>query len=381
MEIIYHSFEGIPEEWPADIATMDSDKTLVLIFAASHAIDKPEVFESLSKLMPASCIAGCSTSGEIHNTEIYDDSLVIAVTRFTDTNVRMASVDISEGHDSHQAGQQLANELKQDDLKTVLVFSEGLNINGTELTAGISETLGADVAVTGGLAGDGSRFERTWVLSNGRISSDQIVAVGLYGDKIHVSYGSKGGWAEFGIVREVTASDKNILHEIDGEPALDVYKKYLGEQAKELPASALWYPIAICPENEGDEPIVRTVLAVDEDSKSMTFAGNLPTGCQIQLMRTNLDDLVDAAEDVAEMTCKEQDIDEQQPVLSIAVSCVGRRLVMGGRTEDEIEAVHDVLPEGAHLLGFYSYGEISPYVDGTCSLHNQTMTLTSIWED
>jgi hypothetical protein len=59
---------------------------------------------------------------------------------------------------------------------------------------------------------------------------------------------------------------------------------------------------------------------------------------------------------------------------------VGRRLVLGSRTEEEIEATLEVLPKGTQQIGFYSYGEISPYTAGTCDLHNQTMTLTTLSE-
>jgi hypothetical protein len=63
--------------------------------------------------------------------------------------------------------------------------------------------------------------------------------------------------------------------------------------------------------------------------------------------------------------------------LALLVSCIGRRLLMGQRIEDEIQAVRKVLPTEVPQLGFYSYGEIAPHCrSGDCDLHNQTMTMT-----
>jgi hypothetical protein len=124
---------------------------------------------------------------------------------------------------------------------------------------------------------------------------------------------------------------------------------------------------------------VRTVLAVDEQRQSMTFAGDIPQGSRAQLMRANFDRLIQGASDAATLAGAARDVRDGE-TLAIAISCVGRRLVLGERTEEEVEATLDVLPPGSRQIGFYSYGEISPYAKGPCDLHNQTMTLTTIAE-
>lgn len=382
MKLQYYSYESIPESWPEELLAGDSERTMVILFAGGdNGLQASDRFKQLQDAMPLSHIMGCSTSGEIHGTEIFDDSLVMASLKFESSDVKSAYAHLDQTCDSIEAGKHIAGMLNSDELKALIVLSDGLHVNGTDLVAGINQVVSKDVVVTGGLAGDGTRFEKTWVLGPEGPKEFQIAAIGLYGDHVRVGHGSKGGWSEFGIERHVTRSQKNVLYELDGEPALEIYKKYLGELAAELPASALWYPLAICSENDDDDEIVRTVLAVNEDEDSITFAGDVPEGRQVQLMRTNMDNLIDAAADVARMAGERGGNKKADGLLSLAISCVGRRLVLGDRTEDEVESVMENMPENTSQIGFYSFGEISPHSSGKCELHNQTMTLTTIWEE
>ena len=205
-----------------------------------------------------------------------------------------------------------------------------------------------------------------------------IVAVGLFGESVIVGHGSQGGWDMFGPHRMVTKSQSNVLYELDGEPALALYKKYLGERASGLPATGLLFPLAVYPSQGDGKALVRTILAVDEEKQSITFAGDIPQGAKVQFMKANFDRLVEGALNAARVTREKTSAGEQ--MLSIAISCVGRRLVLGERSEEETEATLEVLPKGTRQIGFYSYGEISPYATGHCDLHNQTMTLTTISE-
>jgi hypothetical protein len=262
------------------------------------------------------------------------------------------------------------------DLKAVLVLSDGLGVNGSELVRGFNDRFQGRVAVTGGLAGDGDRFLRTWVLKEGLPVPGWVEAVGFYGDAIHVSHGSKGGWDTFGPERRVTRSAGNVLFELDGKPALELYKTYLGDRVSGLPATALLFPLALRERAGEDRHLVRTVLAVDDREQSMTFAGDMPQGSVVQFMRANFERLIGGAEAAALGMAVLPDL----PALAIAISCVGRRLVLGERAEEEVEATLQVLPPGTEQVGFYSYGEISPYTTGACDLHNQTMTLTALQE-
>ena len=361
--------------WSKPFPDVDSDRTLITVFGASSFLDDPEPIRELTSAFPSSHIVGCSSSGEIHGETLSDGSLSVAVTRFEGTQLRVAVQPVSSDG-SLSAGRELGKILAAEDLKAVFLVSDGLDVNGTDLVVGISEVIPGAI-ITGGLAGDGDRFERTWTLVDGKPVSGFVTAVGLYGDRVRVGHGSRGGWDRFGPERIVTSSQGNVLYELDGEPALELYKKYLGELASGLPATGLLFPLALRADEDDDKQLVRTILSVDEDTQSLVFAGDIPEGHRARLMQANFDRLVGGAELAAEHALVP---DAPGPYLTIAISCVGRRLVLGERTEDELEAVLHVLPEDNHQVGFYSYGEISPYTEGTCDLHNQTMTLTVVAE-
>ncbi len=360
------------EAFPA----LDSPQTLVVVFGGASFLDTPGPLDDLVAAYPSSVVVGCSSAGEIFGDRISDDSLSVAVARFEHGSLRQARADVEKDVSSSVAGEALARQLIGPDLRAVFVLSDGLSVNGTELLAGIHRAVDASVAVTGGLAGDGSRFKRTWVLSGGKPSSGVVVAVGLYGKSIGVSHGSRGGWDAFGPERLVTHSEGNVLYTLDDEPALALYKTYLGERAQGLPATALLFPLALRAV-DSTKTVVRTILSVDESNQTMTFAGDIPQHSIVQLMRANFDRLIDGASQASEAASAP----EAGESLTVAVSCVGRRLVLGERAEEEVEAAQEGLPPDGKMVGFYSYGEISPFAPGECGvLHNQTMTLTRFWE-
>ncbi|MBL8043332.1 MAG: FIST C-terminal domain-containing protein [Nitrospira sp.] len=366
---------------PAELTALDSETSLLLLFGGSRLIDRPALIQQVLDACPRSHVMGCSTAGEIHGCEISDDSLVVAAARFDHTALRTAQATVQAPTDSYTAGCTIAEQLTHSSLRGVFVLSDGLNVNGSELVKGLNDTLGGAVVVTGGLAGDGTDFKRTWVIKDRMPIGGYVTAIGFYGDHVKLGHGSKGGWDKFGPERLVTKSKGNILYELDGRPALQLYKEYLGDRAAGLPATGLLFPLAIRSSNTDGKILVRTILAVDEAAQSMTFAGDLPEGVLAQLMRANFDRLVQGASDAATLAVNgRDDTSSPSPTLSIAISCVGRRLVLGERTEEEIEAALDILPKGSSQVGFYSYGEISPYKSGACDLHNQTMTLTTITE-
>ncbi len=265
--------------------------------------------------------------------------------------------------------------LNAEDLKHIFIISDGLGVNGSELAGGFESELDG-VTVTGGLAGDMANFDTTLTGLNEKPSTGNIVAVGFYGP-VKIGYGSVGGWDVFGPTRTITKSEGNVLYELDHQSALQLYKKYLGEKAQELPGSALHFPLSITTGDQ-DKPKVRTILSVDEASQSMTFAGDLPEGAKAKLMKANFEKLIDGATDAAESAI----LQGQTPELAILVSCVGRRLVLDQRIEEEIESVKDMLDPQTTITGFYSYGELAPFAgEVNCELHNQTMTVTLLSEE
>lgn len=356
----------------------DTEAQLALVFSSTALLSDASVWTQLRALYPRAHIVGCSTAGEIADTHVYDDAIVCTAVRFESSRVAAATVSVDELTDSEALGALLASRLPREELAHVFVLSDGLKVNGSALVKGLATNLPEHIDVTGGLAADGSRFERTAVCAGGAQPNEQIVAVGLYGSQLQVGCGSLGGWDAFGVERRITRAEGNVLFELDGEPALDLYERYLGEHAAGLPASGLLFPLSIRSGSEDRKPVVRTILAIDRRGRTITFAGDVPVGYRARLMRTNFERLVDGASDAARVARQHLD---RSPDLAILISCVGRRLVLRQRVEEELEAVRDMLGARTRLAGFYSYGEIAPFTsDARCELHNQTMTITTISE-
>jgi hypothetical protein len=359
-----------------NVADWDSPATLALVFGLS----RPWPEDSIARIkasLPQATLLGCSTAGEILGNEVTDGTLVVSLIKFRDARLKFTSAAINDSLASRDAGLRLAKDLTAPDLRGVFVLSDGLGVNGSQLVEGLTEALPEGVVITGGLAADGDRFERTWVILDGKPQSGFVTAAGLYGASLVIGHGSRGGWDIFGVDRKVTKSSANVLYELDGRPALSLYREYLGDLAKDLPSSALLFPLLLKagPSAEG---VARTVLAIHDADQSMTFAGDLPVGATVQFMRANFDRVIAGASDAAALAG--QGLQTGQPLVLVAISCVGRRLVLKERTEEELEATLENLPPSTLQVGFYSYGEISPHAGGSCQLHNQTMTLTAISE-
>jgi hypothetical protein len=362
----------------------DGRQTLVLAFFAPDFALVPTPLDRLRAAFPQSFLLGCSTGGEVHGPGVEDHSIAVAVLRFASTGLYMARAHVSPGPAaSREAGEKLGRALAAPDLKGVFVLSDGLHVNGSELASGFNAVLPVHVKVSGAMAADGERFKNTYILAAGpgepiRLLRHQVGAIGFCGNSIHLAHGSSGGWSPFGLERCVTRSEGNVLFELDGKPALQLYKNYLGERAQDLPATAFLFPLAILDKTaNSSEVLVRTVLGVNEEAQSLTFAGDIPEGATVQLMHSHIDRLIEGAAGAAERLGKVA----QGPALAIAVTCVGRRMVMRERSEEGLEAVLDALPEGIPLVGFFSYGALSPLSSGLCQLQNQTMTLTLVQED
>lgn len=354
---------------------------LVLVFGGPEALKGPALRETFAAY-PGAHLCGCSTAGDIFGTQVSDDSLVVTAVSFERTRIAGRSTRICGPEDSRAAGERLAEALagalEGDNLVHVFVLSDGLKVNGSKLVEGLAGRLPRDVTVTGGLSGDGPRFKETLVISGGDPEPNTIAVVGFYGSGLRVGYASLGGWDPFGPERLITRSEGNVLYELDNRSALELYKTYLGPHASDLPASGLLFPLSLRT-GEGDTPVVRTILSVDEDDRSMTFAGDVPTGSYARFMKANFDRLIDGAVGAARTSYEA--VGSTSPDLALLVSCVGRKLVLGQRVEEEVEGVRDVLGTRAVLAGFYSYGEISPFTpDARCELHNQTMTITTFSE-
>ena len=346
---------------------------IVFVFADDEFLQTENCYQDLRSAYPKAHIVGCSSSGSISGVRIFDQLVIATAVKLEKSSVSISTVDYDASKNAFDLGKQLIEELSAPDLKHIFVLSDGQQVNGSELANGLNSK---GYPITGGLAGDGTRFGKTWVIGDDSAKNGRIVALGFYGDVI-IKSGCFSGWEEFGPERIITKSSGNVVYEIDNQPALSLYKKYLGEQSSELPASGLKFPLSIQP-NKKEQSVIRTLLAINESENSLTFAGDVPEGYICKLMRTNLDNLIEHAGLAANAASP---VSKDLSGLCLVVSCVGRRLVMGQLTEEELEEVQNKVGPNTLLAGFYSYGELAPFSDVLmCQLHNQTMTLTTIYE-
>jgi hypothetical protein len=351
---------------------------LVLVFGDPAALTD-DLHSAVSGRYPGARVVYCSSGGEFSDTEVLDErTAVITALHFESSRIDARSVSLPSADASAEVGGSLARSFATEGLRHVLVFAEGLSVNGSALARGLAAGLPGDIGVTGGLAADGDRFIRTVVGLDQPPTEKTVVAVALYGDDLAIGMGSLGGWQIAGRSMKITRSDGNVLYELDGRAALDVYKSFLGPRAYALPASGLMFPLNVR-EHEDGAGVVRTLLAIDEEARSVTFAGDVPEGHYARFMKADLDTLISAAHSAADIT--RGSLSGTPPELALLVSCIGRKLVLQKRAVDELRSARSVFGSEATITGFYSYGEISPLTPSVkCELHNQTMTITTISE-
>lgn len=354
---------------------------LVLTFSNTQQAKASGVFQSVANAFPEARHLACSTGTTVAGELLEDEGVTLMGLGFDATDVRTAMAQIKDHEGSAEIGAALGAQLADPELAGVFVLADGLGVNGSELVAGLTRVVGEQVAISGGLAGDGDRFAETLVALGGETIEGGVIAVGFYGRQIQFSHGSVGGWDQFGPQRKITRAEGNVLYELDGEPALALYERYLGDEAEGLPASALLFPLKLWDPEDPENSVVRTVLSIDRDAQSMTFAGDVPEGWHAKLMRGSFSRLVSGAADAATHAMSRLEALGAEAQACLFVSCVGRRLLMKQRTEDEAAAVNDVLGRKVPIAGFYSYGELAPHnATGACGLHNQTVTLTLLSE-
>lgn len=365
-------------EWVATQSyTEKLQNPLVLAFGNRFILEKEPILEEVSELFGPSEIIIGSSAGEILGANVSDNTISLTAIEFEKSTIKLSSQNILDNNkNTFATGKKLAAGLPAENLKHIFIVSEGSFVNGSALIDGIEEIYD-NIPCTGGLCGDDARFQKTLVGYNEKPKEGEVVAVGFYGDNLQITSAQYGGWSAFGPERIITKSADNILYELDNQPALDLYKKYLGDKASELPQSALLYPLSVKTEGR-KEAIVRTILAIDEEKNAMILAGDVPEGSVVQLMMANIDKIAEGASKAAEIAMESRDKD---PQLALLVSCIGRKLVMDQRVEEEIEEVIEEVGKNAAITGFYSYGELAPFSNSTrCELHNQTMTLTLLSE-
>ncbi|MDQ5929463.1 MAG: hypothetical protein QG594_1242 [Bacteroidota bacterium] len=377
MKIIQASKE-INQEWHYFQEKKTLNNPLVLVFGNRYLLEKTEQIEMIRAEFPYKHLVFGSTSGEIVDCNVTDDSITVTAIEFEKSSFVVKRGNIFDFQKNAQTlGQALYEEMPKENLKHLFVLSEGSFVNGSSLINGLETHINANISITGGMCGDDARFEKTLASYQENPKEGEVILIGFYGQSLEISFASFGGWEPFGPERIITKSENNILYEIDEQPALDLYKKYLGAKSNELPQASLLYPLNVTPDDK-NEPVVRTILNINNQDQSMILAGDVPVNSRVQLMMASVDGVAQGAQKAAEIAMKAR---IKPPELSILVSCIGRKLVMSQRVEEELELVRDVVGNNVPMTGFYSYGEMAPFNgNNACELHNQTMTLTLISE-
>jgi len=367
------------ENWNFENELVSDKNTinLVLVFGDTDVFENPAHYEYLKNLYPNADIVGSSSAGHVLGPEVSQRSIVASAIHFEKGSITLNTLDFKVDDDLEAIARNLVAPFSSENLQSIFIISDGLHMNGSALAKGVNLEK-ENILISGGLAGDEARFKKTLVMANDIPKEQRVVAIAFYGKAFHVSGGAYGGWEEFGVERIVTKSESNVVYEIDNEPALALYKRYLGDEAKELPASGLRFPLNMKPSKDA-KTRVRTLLAIDEATQSITFAGDIPQGSYVKLMKTDINNIIDASEKAAQNIVQ----NNKNTALALVVSCIGRKTVLGELVDEELEVIEDTLGKNVHLTGFYSYGELAPFSEeaSNCELHNQTMTVTVIYED
>jgi hypothetical protein len=252
----------------------------------------------------------------------------------------------------------------------LIVLASGLSLNGDDFVRGMMQHK-PDMPVFGGLAGDDSQFEQTWVFSNGGAINSGVVAVAFDSNLIEVVGNAVSGWKGIGAMKTVTHSEGNRVYTIDRQPALDTYIHYLNIAEDELPQIGVDYPILL---KQGNESILRAVLMVDSQSRSLVFAGNVPQGSQIQFASCPGNEVLDASK----LALDELHQQHTQADVVIAFSCMARHLALGPDIQAEIDHAFELWQ--APVIGFFTYGEIGSTASRQTCLFNETLSLMLLRE-
>jgi hypothetical protein len=345
--------------------------------------DQQRLLEGIHAVSAGIPLIGCTTDGEISSSGLSEESVVVLALACDDIKFHTTHAT-SLSQDSYLAGVNIGQAFKNCKCEYIQIFSDGLTGNAVKVIDGIQSVLGKSIKIAGGTSGDGGLFIQTYQYYNDQVLTDSIVAVAFEGN-FSLGMGSGCGWFPVGTTKQITKSDGNTLYELDGMPALQVYEKFLGRYASQLPAVGVEYPLGLLgshDDDEGDEYFLcRATMGVDREKKSITFAGDVPQGALVKMTMGNENDVIEAgrkaAEDaLAEMKINSKDIRAKAIFL---YSCMARKIVLGSRTGEEIAEIRKKVGNNVPIIGFYTYGEYAPSGKRKqARFHNETVTLTII---
>ncbi len=314
-------------------------------------------------------IFGATSSGEITNDEIHEESIVVMLLDINRDAFRLNIFD-GEGKTSYQVGQSAAEWAKTVyDNPAIMVMTAGIFTNGDEIVNGITDTMDRQVPLFGGRSGDDLRLQETLVFNASQAISNGVVALIFDQNTIDLQGIAVSGWKGIGTPKTITKAEGNTLYEIDNEPVIEVYNKYLniGDDLQ----LALEYPLLLI--RDDGTFVMRVPGALNED-KSMVYGGTMPEGSKVRFSMPPGSEVIDYA--IEQMSEFHQQIPKSDAI--VLYSCKARHMALGPMVEDEISAVHKLWE--VPMVGFFTYGEIGPVPQGRCDFHNHTLVPVLIKE-
>ncbi|MBI3333062.1 MAG: FIST C-terminal domain-containing protein [Candidatus Omnitrophica bacterium] len=356
---------------------------LVLLFA-SVRFDQESLLKGVTSMTGRAPLVGCSTAGEITSHGPSRRSVVIMA--IASDSLRIAT-GLGRGisHKPREAGRQAAAEASRARLPNphaFLMFPDGISGNVAEAIRGVQDVLGLSFPIVGGSAADDFGFNWTSQYFEGRAYTDSVAGVLLTGP-IALGIGARHGWQPLGKPRRVTRARANVVEELDGTSAVNLYETYFETAAASMKAESLagvsiLYPLGMPIPGE-EEYLLRNVLRVDPGG-SLIYAGEIPEGSEVRLMMGSKAKAMEAARRAAEQAMV--GIAPRPAQFGLVFSSCSRYRLFGREAGRELELIRQALGPAVPLIGFYDYGEQAPLTAagfrGRSHFHNETVVVVAV---
>lgn len=380
------SFEAGREAALDAVNEISGEPEILFVFAARE-YDCNELLKGVYSVSGTIPMIGGTTAGEL-STKGFSTNTVVVLALNSDSLEFTTGIGVKMSEDELQCGKTLVDDLlkKQtlEDALSLLVFPDGLGGDGCKVLDGINSALPDKLEIIGGCLGDGEEYSRTYQFYDGKVYEDSIPGVLISGQSsFKTGIGVRSGFESIGNKMFCTESEGTVVKKIDGVNALELYKELLGEErSKRLPGIFREYPFGLIDEKvaiSGEEYFqLRCGFTANEDEGSISCSGSIPEGSAITITAGSRGDLINGARLAAEQA--KTTLGDAEPKLIMVFSCIGRKLVLGRRVSEEIDAVQKTMGSDVPLIGFYTYGEIGPIDKGRSSLseakfHNETLVI------
>jgi hypothetical protein len=342
----------------------------VLAFFSAD-LDPALVQKGLARSLPPEVVlVGCSSYAEIDSAEALTRSVTLLGCRSASCKAQAASLP-ADGRSPRELGRALGAQLAPFSPRLLLLFPDVLTVNATQLLRGVQEVFGSEFPIIGGAPADSGAFQRTHLLCGRTLQTSGVVALALRGP-LHISTAARSGYLPISIARTATRVEAgNVLLELDGRPALDVYREFLGPRAGEMPAVSVEFPLGIVQEGREAAPaLTSAIFKVDEARRALILGGDIPAGGQLRILSAARTEVLAGAKAATELACRGL----PNPDVALLFNCMSRKVSLGPRYKDEYAGALSLLPAELPKVGFYTFGELSP-MHGVTEHHESTYTL------